>query len=104
MNDLEAIIVYDTIHMIKQSAPILCKLLNERASEEQRHAYKSGVYAASIRLDALLTSEQRADQAARCAKIKAELDEYLATRDSLDNVKCGGAPAPCSSLRGLSGK
>jgi hypothetical protein len=87
MNDQESIIVYDTIAMIKESAPTLCKLLNERASESERHAYKSGVYAACIRLDALLTSEQREAQKERHTRMRAELDEYLAKRNSLENVE-----------------
>lgn len=82
MNDLEQIIVFDTMKSIQQHAPLLCKLLNARATAQEADAYKSGVYSAVIRLSALFKPEEIDLHEARHRKIQDDLDAYFAQRDN----------------------
>lgn len=82
MDDLEQTIVFDTMKSIQQHAPLLVKLLNERATLEEADAYKGGVYSAVIRLSALFKPGEMSVHEERHRKIKEELDAYFAQRDN----------------------
>ena len=79
MDDNEARIVHDTIAMMKKHAPAMVGVLNSGgATPQQKSAYKSGVYAACVRLDALLTEGQKAACAAEDARRERELADFVA--------------------------
>lgn len=91
MTDLEQIIVFDTMKSIQQHAPVLCKLLNERATPAERDAYKSGVYASVIRLSSLFKPGEIQVHEERHRKIQEELDAYFAQRDNVKDHATDGA-------------
>jgi hypothetical protein len=93
VNDLEQTIVFDTMKSIQQHAPLLVRLLNERATLEEANAYKGGVYSAVIRLSALFKSGEMDVHEERHRKIKEELDAYFAQRDNV--------PDQATARRGL---
>ena len=90
MNDLEQTIVFDTLKSIQQHAPLLCKLLNERATAEESDAYKTGVYASVIRLSSLFKPGEIQVHEERHRKIKEDLDAYFAQRDNKEVARESG--------------
>lgn len=99
MTDLEQTIVFDTLKSIQQHAPLLCKLLNERATAEESDAYKTGVYSAVIRLSALFKHGEMEAHEERHRKIKEDLDAYFAQRDNDQGMARKALPSPpCSAL------
>jgi hypothetical protein len=82
MNDIEQIIVFDTLKMIQSSAPLLVKVLNERSTASEAEAYKSSVYAAVIRLSSLFKPGEMELHEERHRKDETELEAYLDKRDN----------------------
>lgn len=93
MTEHEEIIIYDTMVQIRECAPILCQLLNERATPAESDAYKRGIYAAVVRLDSLFTQEQRAAHEERHRKIKEECDAFFAAKANAKDQAPEGLPA-----------
>jgi hypothetical protein len=77
MTETEEIIIYDTMLQIQERAPVLVALLKERSTPQEVAAYKSGIYAAVVRLGALFTAEQHAAHNERHRKLKAECDAFF---------------------------
>jgi hypothetical protein len=90
MNDLEQTLVFDTLKSIQQHAPLLCRLLNERATPAEADAYRDGVYSAVIRLSALFKPGEMEVHEERHRKIKADLDVYFAQRESAEMMDAIG--------------
>lgn len=78
MAKLEQTIVFDALKSIQQHAPLLCKMLNERATAEESDAYKTGVYSAVIQLSSLFKPDEMEAHEERHRKIKDDLDGYFA--------------------------
>lgn len=95
MTEHEEIIIYDTMIQIQEHAPVLCRLLNERSTPEERDAYSRGIYAAVVRLGSLFTPEQRAAHEERHRKLKEECDAFFAAKA---NIVLDHRPLPESAV------
>jgi hypothetical protein len=80
MTETEEIIIYDTMLQIQESAPVLVALLKERSTPQEVAAYKTGIYAAVVRLGTLFTEKQHAAHKERHRKLKAECDAFFAEK------------------------
>ena len=80
-------IIFDAMESMNKHAATLVPVLNEHKSPEASEAYKSGVYAVSMKLGTLIGLDGIERQKARVAKIEAELKDYFERRASKANVK-----------------
>lgn len=77
MSEDEQIIVYDTMISIKECAPTLVKLLNERSTPSERTAFKRGIYAAVVRLGSLFNADQMDKHSERHRKSREACDAFF---------------------------
>ena len=80
-------IIFDAMESMNKHAATLVPVLNEHKSPEASEAYKSGVYAVSMKLGMLIGLDGIERQKARYAKIEAELKEFFERRASKANAK-----------------
>ena len=57
MNETEEMILYDAMTAIQRAAKLIVPALNEYGTEEQKEAYKSGVYAVAMKLGIVLGTD-----------------------------------------------
>lgn len=87
MTEIEEIIIYDTMVQIQERSPALVALLQERSTPQDVAAYKSGIYAAVVRLGSLFTPEQRRTHEERHRKIKEECDAFFAAKTNTETLR-----------------
>ena len=78
-------IIFDAMESMNKHAATLVPVLNEHKSPEASQAYKSGVYAVSMKLGMLIGLDGIQRQKARYAEIDAELKDYFERRASKAN-------------------
>jgi len=83
-------IIFDAMESMNKHAATLVPVLNEHKSTEASEAYKSGVYAVSMKLGMLIGLDGIKRQKARYAKIEAELKDYFERRASKANGEPSG--------------
>ena len=57
MTEIEERILYDAMKAITRAAKLIVPALNEYGTEEQKEAYKSGVYAVAMKLGIVLGTD-----------------------------------------------
>lgn len=78
MTETEETLVYDAMAAIQENSTIMAALANADGTPKAREAYKAGVYAPCVKLQAVLGSEAMKRGKARHEKIKKEADAYFA--------------------------
>lgn len=80
MDELEERMIYDTIISIQNHAGRLCDVVNKHGDDEDKAAYKDGVYAPVMRLSLLLGPEAMDRGKERHAQVRKRLDDWIAER------------------------
>lgn len=78
--EFEAAILYDCMDAMNKAAKILVPLLNAHGTPEQKEAYKSGVYAASMKLGMMIGTDNMDAQKRRHEEIERRVQEFVDRR------------------------
>lgn len=80
--EFEAAILYDCMDAMNKAAEVIVPLLNEHGTPEQVQAYKSGVYASSMKLGMLIGVENLDRQKQRHEEIARRVQDFVDRRKS----------------------
>lgn len=78
--DLTETLVYDAMIAIQENSKVLCDLINRVGTDEEKQAFKRGVYAPCIKLQMLLSEEAMLRGKTRYAKIEFDAKAFFEGR------------------------
>jgi len=94
MDELQENIIYDAMQSIMDNAKAILDLVNIYGTDEDKKAYRAGVYAPAIKLQVVLGQEGMARGKARYDEIYERIRAYVARGSSPNSVIHKGAAFP----------
>ena len=87
MDATEEIIVYDAMAALQENSATLAALVNRCGTDREKKAYKSGVYAACIKLQCVLGIEAMKNGSERHREIQKQAEAYFANGEVSDGER-----------------